>query len=195
MLASSRPHRRLRRQVSSFLGWSFSILTFLLVTIPLLDILWVVLQRGLMALNLNVLTELPSGTGGGLANAIQGTLLLVLGTLVLAIPIGVGTGLFLSEYHLSRWANLVRFLADVLTGVPSVVLGYFGYVTMVIELGWQFSYLAGIIVLALMTIPYIARTTELALRQVPQAIREGGYALGLRESAVMLRLILPIAQK
>ncbi len=136
---------------------------------------------------------MTNGISGGLANAIEGTLLLSGGALLIAVPVGIGAGICLSEFSHGRYGSAVRFLADVLTGVPSIVLGYFAYVTMVEGLGWQFSLLAGAITLAIMIVPYLARMAELSLRQTPNEMREASYALGAPDRTVVLRVLLPIA--
>ncbi len=168
--------------------------SFLLVVVPLADILWTVLSRGGRALNLQVFTQVTNGISGGLLNAIEGTLAMSAGALLFAAPVGVITGVYLAEFGKGAWGGVVRFLADVLTGVPSIVLGYFSYVTLVEGLGWQFSALAGSIALAILIVPFIARFTELAMRQNPSSLREAGYALGGREHQVVFRSLLPAAR-
>jgi phosphate transport system permease protein len=131
---------------------------------------------------------------GETSNAIVGSLVLCGLALLFAAPIGVSAGIYLSE-HGDGWVGRVsRFLSDVLVGVPYIVLGYFGYITMVIHLGWDFSLLAGAITLAIMMLPYIARISELALRAVPRGVREAAYGLGCREGLLVLRILLPTAR-
>ncbi len=170
------------------------VLTFLLVVAPLVDMLWTVLSRGGSALNWVVFSQVTNGISGGLLNAIEGTLVLSGGALLFAAPIGVLAGVYLAEYGAGAWGRLVRFLADVLTGVPSIVLGYFSYVTLVEEMGWQFSALAGAITLAMLIVPYIARFSEMALRQNPPSLREAAYALGCKEPQVVFKVLLPAAR-
>ncbi len=183
-----------RRRVDAVLFGIFCAISFVLVVVPLADILWTVLSRGARALNLTVFTQVTNGISGGLLNAIEGTLVLSGGALLFAAPVGVITGIYLAEYGEGAWGRSVRFLADVLTGVPSIVLGYFSYVTLVEGLGWQFSALAGALTLALMIVPYIARFTELAMRQNPSSLREAGYALGCKEHQVVFKILLPAAR-
>jgi len=182
-------YRRARGQV----GWALSIFAFLLVAAPLLDILGLVTARGAGAISPAIFTTVTNGISGGLLNAIVGTFVLSGGALILGVPVGVGAGIYLSEFGSGSFGAVVRFLADVLTGVPSIVLGYFSYITLIIGLGWQFSALAGAITLALMIVPYIARLTELTLRQLPLALRESAYALGAKERSVVFRVIFPPA--
>ena len=170
------------------------VVAFAIVVVPLADILWMTLVKGGAAVTPTLFTQVTNGISGGLLNAIEGTLVLSGGALLFAAPIGVLSGVYLSEYGHGRWGGVVRFLADVLTGVPSIVLGYFAYVTLVVGLGWQFSALAGAITLAIMVMPYIARFTELAMRQNPSSLREAAYALGCKEHQVVLRVLLPAAR-
>ncbi len=153
-----------------------------------------VLVKGGSAVSPTLFTQVTNGISGGLLNAIEGTLVLSGGALLIAAPVGVLTGIYLGEYGHGRWGRVVRFLADVLTGVPSIVMGYFAYVTLVVGMGWQFSALAGAITLAIMVMPYIARFTELAMLQNPTSLREAAYALGCKEHQVVLRVLLPSAR-
>lgn len=188
-----KPSRIARRKFVSGLSWVLASGAFLLVAVPLLNILYTILRKGMSALSLNLFTHVTNGISGGLLNAITGTLTLVTGALLIAAPVGIIAGVYLSEFGRGPLGRTIRFFDDVLTGVPSIVLGYFSYVTMVIGLGWQFSVLAGSITLAIMVVPYIARLTEIALMQVPNPLREAGYALGLREFTVITRIALPLA--
>jgi len=185
--------RALRRRVYSAVGWVLCTFAFALVAFPLFDILVLVFRRGASAISPGLFTQVTNGISGGLLNAIEGTLVLSGGSLLFAVPIGVIAGIYLSEYGHGMFGKVVRFLCDVLTGVPSIVLGYFAYVTMVVELGWQFSALAGAITLAIMIVPYIARFSELELSQIPYSLREAGYALGMKERTVIARILFPIA--
>ena len=183
-----------RRRVFNGLFALLCVAAFAIVVVPLADILWMTLVKGGAAVTPTLFTQVTNGISGGLLNAIEGTLVLSGGALLFAAPIGVLSGVYLSEYGHGRWGGVVRFLADVLTGVPSIVLGYFAYVTLVVGLGWQFSALAGAITLAIMVMPYIARFTELAMRQNPSSLREAAYALGCKEPQVVLRVLLPAAR-
>jgi phosphate transport system permease protein len=179
------------RRLLSTLGWAATGFSLALLSILMLWILAVVAFRGASAMSLSLFTTITQGNGGGLLNAIEGTVVLSAGAMIIAIPLGVSAGIYIAEYRNTKWAAVIRFLADVLVGVPSIVMGYFGYVTMIDWLGWGFSVAAGSIILAIICLPYICRTTELALEQVPNALREAGYALGAGERRVILRIILP----
>ncbi|HQT67253.1 MAG: phosphate ABC transporter, permease protein PstA [Rhodospirillales bacterium 20-60-12] len=182
-----------RRRLYSAIGWGLCSFAFLLIAAPLIDIVWVVVSKGLSAFSWTLFTTVTNGTSGGLLNAITGTILLSGGALIIAVPIGVGAGIYLSEYGNNNLGAVIRFLSDVLTGTPSIVLGYFSYITFVITLGWQFSALAGMITLAIMIVPYLARISELALRGVPNTVREATFALGAKDPTVVFKIVLPSA--
>jgi phosphate transport system permease protein len=182
--------RRQWRQINGSIAWILCGAAFGMLAAAMLWILGMVLVRGLSALTPTVFTEVTQGTGGGLLNAIEGTCVIAVGTLILGVPFGIAAGIFVAEYRSTTWARIVRFLSDVLVGVPSVVLGYFGYITMVEGLGWHFSVAAASITLAVLCLPYICRTTELALREVPDTLREAGYAIGASPARVTFRLTM-----
>lgn len=125
--------------------------------------------------------------------AIEGTIVLSAGAILLAVPFGVAAGIYVSEFRFSRWATTIRFLADVLVGVLSIIMGYFGYVMMVVWLGWGFSAAAGAIILTMISLPYICHTTELALQYVPDDLREAAYALSSGDRRVIMQICLPAA--
>ena len=183
---------RTRRRWSSA-GWVLCAAGFGLLAVAMGWILLMVLLRGIGALTPTVFTEVTQGTGGGLLNAIEGTVVIGIGSMLLAVPFGVAAGLYAAQFSHTVFASVIRFLADVLVGVPSIVLGYFGYVTMVEGLGWNFSLAAACITIAILCLPYICRTTELALGQVPAAMQEAAYALGAGEGRVAFRIALPMA--
>jgi phosphate transport system permease protein len=162
---------------------------------PLAFILFFVVSRGLQALNWDFFTRMPQPVGeagGGMANAIVGTLMLSgLGAL-LAVPVGVLSGVYISEYSGSRFASLVRFAADTLNGVPSIVIGVFVYGIAVLPFK-QFTMIAGGIALGIMMIPIMARTTEELLRLVPMSLREGALALGATRARAVFTVVLPAA--
>ena len=180
---------RLRhRKLVAATGWVLCAASLVLLGGAMLWILGMVLVRGVTALTPRVFMEVTSGTGGGLLNAIEGTCVIAFGTIILAVPFGISAGIYVAEYRWTRWARIIRFLSDVLVGVPSIVLGYFGYITMVEWLGWHFSVAAASITLAVLCLPYICRTTEMALREVPPELREAGYALGAGPARVTFSL-------
>lgn len=187
------PARKLRRQLFNCVGWGLSALAFVLLSAAMLSIVVLVFARGFRSINLEVLTHVTEGTGGGLLNAIEGTVVLAFGGILLAVPPGIAAGIYLAEFQTGLLTPTLRFLSDVLVGVPSIVIGYFGYVTMVVGLGWEFSVAAASIALAIIALPYICRTSEVAIRQVPNALREAGLALGANNGTVVMRICLPMA--
>jgi phosphate transport system permease protein len=187
--------RTLRRRIVSRVAVTLCAVSVVIALIPLAFILFFVVSRGIQALNVDFFTQLPrpvGEAGGGMANAIVGTLMLsALGALG-AIPIGIISGIYMSEFAGSRFASAVRFSADTLNGVPSIVIGVFVYGIAVLPMR-QFSMIAGSIALGIMMIPIIARTTEELLRLVPQTLREGALALGATRGRAMLTVVLPAA--
>jgi phosphate transport system permease protein len=166
-----------------------------LALLPLAFILFFVLSQGLPALDGAFFTELPKPvgeTGGGMANAMVGTVMLLGMAGLLGVPLGITAGVYLSEYPHSRLATFVRFAADVLNGVPSIVIGIFAYSIAVLPLQ-RFSALAGGLALGMMMIPIIVRTTEELLRLVPDSLREGALALGATRGRAVWTVILPAA--
>lgn len=185
----------LKRRWMSRFWWAVTGLSLFILGFSLLYLLGFVFFHGVGALNLTTFTQDTQGIAGGLRNAIVGSLLISGLALVMAVPIGVSAGIYLAEYDYGPIiGRSARFMSDVLVGVPSIILGYFGYITMVVYAGWKFSLLAASITLAIMMLPYIARTTEMALRGVPHSVRESAYALGAGEGRVMLRIMLPSAR-
>jgi phosphate transport system permease protein len=167
----------------------------LLALVPLALILFYVLTQGITSLTAAFFTEMPKPVGepgGGMANAIAGSLIVTgLGALF-AIPVGVMSGIYASEYAGSRFASLVRFAADTLNGVPSIVVGVFVYGVAVLPFR-QFSALAGGLALGIMMIPLIMRTTEELLRLVPSTLREGALALGATRARAVFTVVVPAA--
>jgi phosphate transport system permease protein len=164
------------------------------VVLVLVIILGYIALRGLGSLNLEFLISAPKpvGEGGGIGNAILGTLILLLMASVVGLPLGIATGVYLAEFGEGRFASLVRFVTDTLTGVPSIVVGVFVYTLIVLPLK-QFSAMAGGAALALIMIPIVARTTEEMIRLVPTSMREGALALGAPQWRVTTGVVLPAA--
>jgi len=166
-----------------------------IATLPLLLILWHLAKQGASSLNWNFFTRLPAPAGekgGGMANAIVGTGILILIASVLGLPIGIGAGLYLAEQRGTRLANVVRFLSDVLNGLPSIVLGIFAW-QMLVRPFKHFSALAGGIALAAMMIPLVTRATEEMIRLVPVSLREAALALGYTRWRTSLSVVLRTA--
>jgi phosphate transport system permease protein len=183
------------RKTLSWLFVAFCAASVLIALVPLAFILFFVIGRGMQALNLDFFTGTPAPVGelgGGMSNAIVGTLILAgLGS-TFAIPIGILSGVYMSEYAGSRSASAVRFAADTLNGVPSIVIGVFVYGIAVLPFR-QFSAFAGGLALGIMMIPIIARTTEELLLLVPGTMREGALALGATRARAVFSVVLPAA--
>ncbi|CAN5293940.1 phosphate ABC transporter permease PstA [soil metagenome] len=163
-----------------------------LAVVPLVVILGYLMKQGAGAISLDFFTHMPKPvgeTGGGMANAILGTLILIGIAATIGLPIGIGAGLYLAEHRGTRLANLVRFLADVLNGLPSIVMGIFAWQFLVRPFG-RFSALAGGAALGAMMIPLVSRTTEEMVRTVPQALREAALALGYPRWRTSLQIVL-----
>jgi phosphate transport system permease protein len=187
--------RDARRRFISALFVGACGLAVLLALVPLAFVLFFVVSQGIQALNLGFFIHMPvpvGETGGGMMNSIVGTLILTLLAALMAIPIGVTSGIYMSEYPGTRLASTVRFAADTLNGVPSIVIGVFAYGIAVLPFR-QFSALAGGLALGIMMIPIIARTTEELLLLVPGAMREGALALGATRARAVFSVIVPSA--
>ena len=172
-----------------------SILAVIFITLPLAHIIYTVVINGAQAINLEFLTKLPKPPGeigGGIINAIEGTAVLVGLTLLISFPPGLLTGIYLSEYGKGKHVNIIRDIINTLSGLPSIVAGLLAYTIIVIKYG--FSAISGAFALSLLAIPYIVRTSEEAIKMVPNEIREAGLALGLPKWKVTLYLVLGAAR-
>ncbi len=185
---------RRRRAISRVMGALTAIAAGVII-LPLVVIFAFLVYQGSAVLNLDFFIHLPKPVGeagGGMANAIVGSLILIALAACLGVPVGVLGGLYLAESRDRRLPWLVRFLADVLNGVPSIVIGIFVY-TLVVRSMRHFSAVAGGIALGVIMIPIVLRTTEELVRLVPASLREAGLALGIAEWKVMLRIVLTTA--
>ena len=186
-----------RRRVVNAIMVGVMCVAAVVATLPLIFILAHLIREGASSINLAFFTELPKPPGeggGGMANAIVGTLVLILAASAIGLPIGIGAGMYLAENKGTLLANAVRFLSDVLNGLPSIVMGIFAWQFLVRPMG-KFTALAGGIALGAMMIPLVTRTTEEMIRIVPVSLREAALALGYsrwRTSlVVVLRTALP----
>ena len=188
-------NRAARRRILSAAFSAACAASVLLALVPLALILFYLLQKGIGALEWGFLFHNPKPVGepgGGFANAIVGTLVLLALASIFAVPVGVISGLYVAEYRGSRFATAVRFAADALNGVPSIVVGIFAYSVAVMPVR-RFSALAGGFALGVMMIPIIARTTEELLRLVPESLRDGALALGATRAKAAWSVVLPAA--
>jgi phosphate transport system permease protein len=189
------PPIALRRRITDRVMTGAAVLTVILVLVPLFAIFAYLIYRGIGSINWAFLTRTPKPvgeTGGGMANAIVGSAFILALASIIGVPIGVGAGIYLAEFGRNRFGDAIRFTADVLNGVPSIVIGIVAYSIVVLAQG-HFSALAGAVALAIMMIPTISRTTEEMLLLVPQALREAAYGLGIPRWRTTLSITLRTA--
>jgi phosphate transport system permease protein len=188
---------RYSRTISDHLASGLAVLSTILVITPLVVIFGYLLYKGASSLNLAFFTNVPKPvgeTGGGMANAIIGSAVLLAIGSAIGVPIGIAAGIFLAEFGRGgKLANIVRFTADVLNGVPSIVMGMTAWALVVVTQG-HFSLLAGSVALGIMMIPVISRTTEEVLLLVPQPIREAAWGLGIPYWRTTLSVVVPTAK-
>jgi phosphate transport system permease protein len=185
---------RWRKALSASIVW-LCLLAVLLALVPLALVLFYVVSQGLSSLNLAFFTHMPvpmGESGGGMANAILGSLLITTMGAFAAIPIGILAGTYAAEYRGTRFASATRFAADTLNGVPSIVIGVFAYGIVVLPFH-QFSAFAGAFALGVMMLPLVMRTTEELLLLVPSTLREGALALGATRARAVFSVVVPAA--
>ncbi len=186
-----------RRKTTNVVMLSVSFISAILTILPLILVFYYTIAKGITYLNFNFFTKLPTPVdvpGGGMVNAIVGTLILIGIGGAIGIPIGIFAGTYLAEFGKNKFATLVRFLSDVLSGVPSIVVGIVAWTLVVVPMH-GFSALAGGIALAILMIPTITRTTEEMIKLVPDSYREAGLALGIPRWKTTLRIVLKTASK
>lgn len=189
------PQISLQRRVTDHVMTGLAVVTVVLVLVPLIAIFGYLLYRGLGSINWAFLTQTPKPVGepgGGMANAIVGSGFILGIASLIGVPFGVGAGIYLAEFGRNRLGAVIRFTADVLNGVPSIVIGIVAY-SIVVLYQRHFSALAGGVALAIMMVPTITRTTEEMLLLVPQALREAAYGLGIPRWRTTLSITLRTA--
>lgn len=186
--------RNTRRRIANRVFVAVMAILLLMALIPLFLVLGYVIYKGLPGLSLQFFTlpTTPTGIPGGMGNAIIGSLEIVAVSSVISLPFGIGAGVFMSEIRHPRVQSVARFTTDVLSGIPSIVVGLLAYALVVRPMG-SFSGFSGSIALAMLMIPVIARATDQSMQLVPHAIREGGWAIGAQKAQVWLRIVLPTA--
>jgi phosphate transport system permease protein len=183
-----------RRRLTNTLMTSLTAICAVFVTVILLLIVSYIAVRGVSSLSFQFLVETPKpvGEGGGIGNAIAGSAMMTFLAALIGLPVGIAAGVYLSEYGRNWFGNTVRFIADTLIGIPSIIIGIFVYTLVVLPMGRQ-SGLAGGLALAIIMLPIVARTTEEMIRLVPNSMREGALALGAPQWRVALDIVLPAA--
>ncbi len=179
------------RRVRNGAWWGLCAAGFGLVAVPVVWVIAYVVTKAAASWSWSIFTKPVGATYQGLLNTIEGTFLMMVGVALIAGVIGIGTGIWLSEVAKpGALRSILRGASEVLSGIPSIVLGYVGYLALVVNLHWGYSLLPALITLSFLVVPYIAKATELALSQVPLAYREGGEALGMRRTHVLGRIVL-----
>jgi phosphate transport system permease protein len=189
-----------RRQLTDRVARSTTLVFTLIALVPLVLILYYLFREGLGAFSVDFFTTDPTGRflgdPGGIRSAIVGTVIIVAVATAIAVPLGIGVALYLVEYgKRSRFANVVRYFIDVMTGVPSVVFGLFIYIVLVVsQIGGTFTAWKGAIALSLLMLPVVARSAEVVLSLVPNELRESALALGAPRWRVVFSIVLPTAR-
>ncbi|MDZ4712131.1 MAG: phosphate ABC transporter permease PstA [bacterium] len=189
------PKNLRRRKITNSVMISLCVVAGIITILPLIYIFFYTTQSGLSALNADFFTQLPKPVGevgGGMANAIVGSIILIGIGGLMGIPVGILAGIYISEYSKNIFATIVKFTTDVLSGVPSIVVGIFAYGVIVIPMQ-RFSALAGGFALGILMIPTVTKITEEMLRLVPQSLREASLALGVSRWKTTLRIVLKTA--
>ena len=188
--SSSHRRRKIVDRLMTVLAYACAALAI----VPLTWIILYVIYRGVGAWDAEFFTALPQlfGNGGGVRNGIIGTLVIVGLATLIGVPVGVMAGIYLAEYGNNRLGYAIRFMADTLTGVPSIVVGLFVFSIVVLNTG-GFSGFAGAVALAIMMVPVITRTTEEIIRLVPNSIREASLGLGVSRWKTIMRVVVPTA--
>lgn len=195
MIRRATTSNRRRRRATSAVMVALTYIAAALATLPLIFILVHLVRAGAASIGPAFFTQMPKPVGeagGGMANAIVGTLILISIAATVGLPVGIGAGLYLAEHKRMRLASVVRFLSDVLNGLPSIVMGIFAWQFLVRPIG-HFSALAGGVALGAMMIPLVTRTTEEMIRIVPNSLREAALALGYQRWRTSLSIVLRTA--
>lgn len=184
-----------RRKITDRLMTGAMVGATILAVIPLFLILFYLLKEGIPGLSMDLLTQEPNRPGregGGVHNSIVGSFIMVSMALAIGVPVAIGCGIFLSEFGQNRFGGYVRFVIEVMAGIPSITVGLFVYGLVVVRQG-HFSAIAGSFALAIILIPIVARITEEMMLLVPRSVREASYALGAPRWRTVLRIVLPTA--